>query len=136
MLTNRIKYDYNEAPSFPYVDVKISNALENNYTSNIGKLDTGAYITVIPKDLIMSLNLKQSGTVRASGFGSPQQEYDSYVVNIKINGTMYKYVKVITRIRPNILIGRDLINLWRMKLDGQNHTGEFAPWSTRVSDAS
>ena len=135
-MTNRIEYDHSESPSFPYVDVKISNVFENNYTSNIGKLDTGAFITVIPKDLIMSLNLKQSGTMKAGGFDSPQQEYDVYVVNMKINGTMYEYVKVITRIRTNILIGRDLINLWQMELDGQNHIGKFAPWSNKRSDAS
>lgn len=135
-----IKYDkYAESPSFPYVDLELSNAQNEEYLPQKGKIDTGAYITVIPEYLIKLLALKSPTVAEAGGFDSDVKEHDAYFVNFKISGLMYSYVKVISqpdKKRPNILIGRNLINLWQMKLDGQNHTGEYVSWSTNTLDVT
>ena len=126
-MTHKIQYDHDEEPPFPYIGLEISHVLNKNYKSETGKIDTGASSTIIPKHLIKSLDLKSIGTTMAVGFNGEGQRCNKYCVNIKINDLAYEYVKVIAspNQRENILIGRDLINLWQMKLDGQNCTGEF-----------
>lgn len=139
-MTYEIKYDgYAEYPSFPYISLEISNAQNEKYVPQKGKIDTGAYMTVIPEYLIKLLGLKSRTTAKAGGFGSDVEEHNAYYVHIKISDLVYKYLKVISQPdnrRPNILIGRDLINLWETQLDGQKHSGAFTSWSMNLLDAT
>ena len=58
----------------------------------------------------------------------------TYDVFIKIGTIQFDLLQVSANPRDNILIGRDLINLWNLKLDGQTQTGELIPWSTDPND--
>ena len=82
-------------------------------------------MTVIPDQLASFLDLESYGDVKAGGFNGRYDYYPGYVVNIKIDDMAYKYIKVIASSRSNILIGRDLINCWRMELDGWHCTGKI-----------
>ena len=121
----------NESPSQPYIDIEISDTLNANPRQMIGEIDTGSYITVIPERLVILLDLKRTGDTTAAGFDKKTPKpYCTYVVNIKINGALFEMVQVISAQIEYALIGRDLINLWRMTMDGQSRTGELEPWST------
>ena len=137
-MNNTIKYDFSESRAFPYVDLEVSNICVENYKLITGKIDTGSNLTVIPEYLITSLDLKSTHEIPASGFDSDTKKYKAYVVNIKINNTEYRFVQVIASLKPrfNILLGRNLINLWKMELDGQSHTGVYAAWSTNTRAAT
>ena len=137
MLTHVIKYDDSENRPYPYVNLEISCVGTENYKSETGKIDTGASMTAISEHLVKSLNLKSRSSVWVSGFrDDDMKEYAVYHVSIKINDLVYKHVRVIApSYRTNVLVGRDLINLWQMKLDGQDLTGEFISCSTDVRDA-
>lgn len=132
-MSYEIKYDeLIKYPSSPYVDVQISNTKHEMYISKNGMIDTGAYITVIPECMVQQLNLKSSGIEMAGGFDSNIWEYDTYFINVKIYDLVYRYVKVIAQSdkkRQNILVGRNLLNLWHMKLNGETHKGEFTSFS-------
>jgi len=134
-----IQYDHSDPPSFPYVTVAASNSDREYYVPQQGKIDTGSPITVIPEYLLKLLDLKKMTTVEVGGFGSEITPRDAYFLNIKIGNIVFPYVKVISQSddrRPNILIGRNIINLWKMNLDGENHTGSFNEWSTNPSNAT
>ena len=126
MLTSQIKYKKcGDALPFPYIDLKVSNAFGENPKQKMGQIDTGASLTVIPKNLIKSLNLGHIGKVNVRGFDGSVVKCDTYWVNIKINNTMYKNIQVLATSGLDILIGRNLINSWQMKLDGKTCTGEL-----------
>ena len=137
MLTHVIKYDDSDNRPYPYVNLEISCVGAENYKSETGKIDTGASMTAIPGRLVKSLNLKPRSSTLAGGFSDDDvKEYTVYHVRIKINDLVYKHVRVIAPShRTDVLVGRDLINLWQMKLDGQGLTGEFISWSTDAHDA-
>jgi len=138
-MTYEIKYSSTEFPSFPYVDLEVSNSRNEKYVPQEGKMDTGAFMTVIPEYLIKLLDLNSKSTANAGGFGTNVEEHDAYYVHIKIDDLVFKYLKVISQPderRPNILLGRDLINLWKTQLDGQKHNGEFIPLSMNLQDAT
>lgn len=132
-----IRYTKQEFPSFPILDIEIANVVARMFIPQKGKIDTGAYITVIPPYLIKLLNLKKASSTEGKGVDSPYQERDTYYVHIKINSTIFEYVEVADfGERDNVLIGRNILNLWRMNLDGQSHTGEFTPWSLDTINAT
>lgn len=122
-----IGYDRSESPPFPYVDINVSNPLEKHCVLGRGKIDTGASLTVVPIDLVGALNLRRVSEVVASGFDGSKLQYGVYVVDIKIGDILYKYIDVIAARRTGILVGRNLINQWRMRLDGKNCTGDLEP---------
>ena len=136
-MTHVIKYEDSDNLPHPYVNLEISCVGVENYKSETGKIDTGSSMTAISGHLVKSLNLKPRSSTLVSGFsGDDVKEYTVYHVNIKINDLVYKHVRVISPShRTDVLVGRDLINLWQMKLDGQSLTGEFTSWSTDVRDA-
>ena len=138
-MTNAIKYDsYAEPrPSFPYVYLDVANPdNEKLYETAKGKIDTGSHMTVIPKHMVESLDLKAVTTVDVRGFNNKGEEHYVYYVNINIGEQTYKDVRIIApHARGNVLLGRDVINLWKMTLDGQNLMGEFTSLSTNIEDA-
>jgi hypothetical protein len=136
-----IKYDdYAEFPSFPYVDLEVSNVYVEKYFPQKGKVDTGSYITIIPEYMLELLDLHTvSRTESRTSNTEEYQEDVTYFVKIKIGSVIFPYIEVISRpdkIRPNVLLGRNLLNLWKMQLDGQTHSGLFQTWSMNPRDAT
>ena len=62
------------------------------------------------------------------------QDYDAYFVKITIGTTQFELLKVIATNRDNVLLGRDIIHLWKLELDGQNRIGKIDIWSTDPKD--
>lgn len=120
-----IHYDRSDVIPFPYVGLAVAKPEENNYEPRPGKIDTGAALTAIPLDLVGSLDLRRVGDVPVYTFDGIKRLCDEYRVNIKIHDTLREYVRVIATQRDNVLVGRDLINSWRMGLDGPNLTGKI-----------
>ena len=131
----QFKYNSGDPPSEPIIDLIISN-ITNNSAPEKGLIDTGSFITIIPKKLISTLGLKKKGKVEGVySFNSKEgEDYDAYYIHVTIGSTKFDLMKVIAEDRRDVLIGRDLINLWYFKLDGKNLIGDISPWSTKQSD--
>lgn len=127
----QFKYSKVEKPQLPLLDLLISNDFKRTLPEK-GKIDTGSFITVIPKYLIKSLDLKSNTIVKdIRPFGSKKgSDTDAYFVYVTIGNTKFDLMKVISDDRDNVLLGRDIINLWSLELDGQNSSGQITPWST------
>lgn len=138
-MTINIKYNYkDEFPSFPYVDLEIANINTKNFLPKEGKIDTGAYTTVIPPALVSELNLVRWSETEGKGIES--DEYTAkptYFVDIKINNHVFQAVEVsVWGERKNVLLGRNLLNLWKMIFDGKTHVGEAEVWSHNTNNAT
>ena len=117
--------------SAPILDIEILS-IEKKAFLEKGKIDTGADMTLIPKKLVESLDLKETGEVELKGVNS-SRICKTYDVFVKIGEIEFDLLQVVATERNNVLIGRDLINLWQMNLDGENEIGEINPWSTDPS---
>lgn len=95
------------------------NDFENKESENEkGKIDTGASGTVIPIKYISELELVPHGEVWTRGYDySPPQRNTTYFIKISFNGFEF-HTEVICKDRPNILIGRDILNELYLVLDG------------------
>lgn len=123
-------------PSLPILDIKVWNDFGDSMPEK-GKVDTGSYITVIPPKIIKKLKLETTGEQEWVGGYKEDDEgkaYDTYDIYVEIGQSKFGLLRVISEARSNVLIGRDLINLWLMKLDGENQLGEIIPWSTDPED--
>ena len=134
-MTHVIKYEHSANLPYPYIDFEVSSVNVEKYKLETGMIDTGADMTVISKRIAELLNLQRRSSSWVEGYSGDLEEHDVYHVNIKINELVYKRIRVIATERSIALIGRNLINLWQMKLDGKNLTGKFTSWSTDVRDA-
>ena len=138
-MSHPIEYTQVGMPYLPYVNFKISNAFEHNYISTIGEIDTGSPITVIQESLRQSLNLQKVGIKEFRGFNSAPQEFDTYFVYVRFGTERIGLLEVISQDddkMSEVLFGRDLINLWKMTLDGSTYNGDFNIWSNNPVDVN
>jgi len=115
-------YDLTEAPPAPCLDVKIINPALNVSYAHRGKIDTGASLTVIPTFIVDELTLQPRGTAVTRSFrhDEPERIHLCFYVNVELAGYSFSYVKVIESVRPDILLGRNILNKVRLVLDGKN----------------
>lgn len=124
-MTGRIYYSLDNIQPEPYVDFIIFNSFGENKKCEKGQIDTGASITCIPANLINLLMLNPVGEVSVRTFDGDKKQCKKYSANLIINNKLYSNVGVISTNGSNILIGRNIINLWQMTLNGKNCTGKF-----------
>lgn len=132
-MSYQFKYSTADTPTLPLTDIQVDNDFGRNLPEK-GKIDTGSFITVLPEYLVKSLALKPRGKVRnVGGFGTKKgqgKDHDAYFVKITIGTIQFELLKVIASDRNNVLLGRDIIHLWKLELDGQNRIGKIEVWST------
>jgi predicted aspartyl protease len=89
-------------------------------------LDTAADITVVPLHLVRQLGITPVGQAGVRGLGEAQVSVDVYEIDIEIPHISIVSVLVIAHPdEPAVLIGRDILNLFRVTFDGPNQTVEF-----------
>jgi len=135
-MSSKVQFQYSNSrfPSLPMVNVVVKSAFGKSDHFKKGKIDTGADGTTIPEDLVQPLELKPTGKVWVRDVNGGRKRRNTYDVYLTIDSIDFDLVQVTATPRDNVLIGRNLINLWYLKLDGQNLTGELIPWSTDPSD--
>ena len=135
--TIQYQSDVDDSIPFPSIDLKICDPTNKKFVSKKGKIDTGSSITVIPESILDKIHVVQLGSRDVCGINGDSQKYNTYIVNIQIQDKMYEKIRVITqpdKVRKNVLIGRNLINLWYMIFKSQTRTGTIKSWSTNSGD--
>ncbi len=134
-MSARIYYSNADKPPFPQVDVGVASWYGEHYLPAKGKIDTGSVTTVIPDGMVRDLNLKVSGSKRLK-YGEEIKEVVAYSVLLKIGPFEFDPIKAISSEgRKTVLLGRDLLNLVKMSLDGKTKSGEIIQWSKNPEDA-
>lgn len=89
-------------------------------------LDTGADQTVVPLPLIQRLGVRPIGRAVAKGYGGLTATVDVFEVSLFIpNLGVYPLQVLGHSAEPYVLIGRDILNLFRITYDGPNQVTEF-----------
>lgn len=130
----KFKYDTALTPSGPTVELAVTGPSGKTSVEK-GIIDTGAGITALPSRLVKRLHLKSNGTAYIAGAFSTRRVY-TYAADILVGGIKFKSLKVFPLNHEAVLIGRNLINLWVLTLDGKNKVFDIDAWSTSAQDAS
>lgn len=118
-----IVYRYaNDTPPAPFVLVNLSSTEDEGTVADIpAKVDTGADCTVIPNLLVARLGLTAVGRLVCAGLAGQESELSLYQVNLQIRGLSPIVARVAASDgEPYILLGRDVLNRYRIVLDGPN----------------
>lgn len=115
------RYDHSLNPPAPMLDVVIATpGFPEHNVSLRGKLDIGADLVVIPEQFAKGLDLPIRYHVRARGYDGSYRSCPVYVVDLKLNGFDVDSTPCIATRRDNVLLGREVLNLFFITLDGPN----------------
>ena len=106
-------------------DITVTNPFKSKSFSERAKVDTGADATEIPVTLKNKLDLKPHGS-RTVMYGDqvPRQK-PTFVVDVFFDGFTCQNIEVTVQTRSDILLGRDVLNQFRMLCDGINQVFNF-----------
>jgi len=115
-------------PAAPFVLVRLAQTV-GPLTSDtvLAQLDTGADRTVIPGEFLEQLELARSGATYVVGYAGHELEAPIYDLRLTVAGFDAVAVEVLVRSdEPWVLLGRDVLNRYRIVLDGPNQTLEIS----------
>lgn len=119
-----IRYNYSKSvqPPAPFVHVAIHNSnLQRTVADVPALLDCAADRSVIPADLIESLGLVQLDEVPIMGFGGHIVLAPTFLADLEIRQLPRITAEVIANSdEPYVILGRDVLNSFRVLLDGPN----------------
>jgi predicted aspartyl protease len=88
-------------------------------------LDTGASVSVLPKSAVESLGLDPKGEGRFRGYDGFWSTRSLYYISIEVEGLRLSSIRVTASERPDMLLGRDVLNHFILTLDGKALTFEM-----------
>ena len=116
-----IRYKYAALdPPAPMIHVEVRCPTQGvSAERRIALLDYSADRSVIPATLVEELAILSDGLLTFKGFGSEEMELDVYSVEIIVTGRPLVLVQAIDgEGEPYILLGRDVLNRFKILLDG------------------
>jgi len=116
-------YDQTFFPPAPRLDVQVFLAgIHAQSVSLRAKLDIGASTTVIPEKLVKLLDLPSHGNTLARGYDGSYRLCTTFRVDLKFDGIEVDWIDCIATEREDVLLGRNVLNLFFITLDGPNLT--------------
>ena len=118
----RFFYNTQKRPAAPFVFLTIRHPHNGLEIQNVpAQVDTGADRTVLPLDLASALGLDQIDAIPIAGFGGKAEEMPVYEVSVAIRTFPFQLARAIAHAdEPWILLGRDVLNGYRIVFDGPN----------------
>jgi hypothetical protein len=109
-------------PPAPFVNVVVRNPASGFELRDVpAQLDTAADRTVLPESLVKTLGLPQVGNMKLGGFGGAVHTLPVYAVMLGVHDLPIQTLKVASHSEESwILLGRDVLNAYRVVLDGPN----------------
>lgn len=118
----RYKYNAQKQPPAPFVRVSLRHPHSGTELQDvIAQIDTGADQTLIPAGLAAALKLHATGAEGVMGVGAHCDTLTLYDVELGIHDFPVRRLEVFAHPNePWVLLGRDVLNGLRMRLDGPN----------------
>lgn len=117
-----IRYHYAEqlTPPAPFVNVTLRcNATGQEISGLPALLDPAADRTVVPGRIIASLQLVEDGRSLFQGFAGDIISLPLFLTEIQVHDRAPLMIRVVVGSgEPYILLGRDVLNVYRIVLDG------------------
>lgn len=116
----RGSYNSQVQPPAPFVVVTLRDPLGGDEgLQGPAQLDTAADRTVVPLAWVRSLGLEPIDEVKVGGFGGHEQKVLVYVISLAVQTFPPSLLRVYTHPdEPWVLLGRDVLNAFRLVLDG------------------
>lgn len=116
----RYRYVTQANPPAPFVYVTLRNPVSGAELQNIAALlDSAADQTVVPAALVVNLGLNQLGTVAIAGVCGNVQSWPFYGAQLSIHNLPMHNLEVVGHPKQlQVLLGRDVLNSYRIVLDG------------------
>jgi hypothetical protein len=119
-----IRYAYLKQlqPPAPFINVALRNPVTGAELATVpAQLDSAADRTLVPQSVVQGLDLPQIGQVPIGGVGGLVQHFPTYPVTITIHDLPAETIEVVASAGEAwLLLGRDVINGYRILLDGPN----------------
>jgi hypothetical protein len=119
-----MRYNYNRqlTPPAPFVHVRAVAPVSGSAVEQIAaQLDTAADRSVVPWSIVEALRLPQLDELPALGFGGHLVTVPTFLVERTVRSLMPVIVEAFaSREEPYVLLGRDVLNHFRVVLDGPN----------------
>jgi len=93
--------------------------------SLLAKLDTAADITAIPFTVILQLEMKTASEIEVAGYDSPSTTVSTHLAGSELPNARIRRIEVIPISEDYVLLGRDVLNLFHITLDGPDLTFEL-----------
>ena len=117
-----VRYSYNQqySPPAPFVHVTLGCLESGREIADLpAQIDVAADRTVITEKMVEHLQLVPLDEVHVEGFGGQLFLVKTYCVELTIRSSQRKTVEVIAHAEePFVLLGRDILNDFRIILDG------------------
>lgn len=118
-MTTRYNYNQQMSPPAPFVHVTVTHPQTGTSRVDLpAQIDTAADLTVLPADVVSQLQLVPLDQLAIQGFGGQVSLVPTYVVEIAVRGLRPLLVKTLGGTEPFLLLGRDVLNEFRLELDG------------------
>jgi predicted aspartyl protease len=116
----RFRYNQQVTPPAPFVQTTFRRPESRGAEIALAaQIDTGAYRSVIPGRLVEELGLVPVRETHVEGFGGHLSVVSTYLIEIEILLIPPRIIEVIaSRDEPFCLLGRDILNGFRLTLDG------------------
>lgn len=116
------RYIYNQqlVPPAPLVPVGVSNPQRTGEgVESPALLDTAADRTVIPQELVESLHLLTVRYLSVAGLGGRETRLPDFVIRLAVRQAPPLTIELVACPgEPFVLLGRDVLNQFRIVLDG------------------
>lgn len=105
-------FPYNTAfiPPAPALTAEVRNAQTGQTQTVLAKFDTAADGSIIPDDLVKSLELVAFDEILAIAFDGGLQRCPSYLIDVSLAGRTFTDLEVVSAPLPYLLLGRDVLN--------------------------
>lgn len=123
----QFRYDPSFHPPAPAIPFGLGLPNEITPRRNLwGQVDSGADVTLIPASILNEIGAKLADRRIMLGANGTRQQVNRYYVVIHLpTGITYGVRAIATQNDSEILLGRDVLNQWRVVLDGPGETVEI-----------
>jgi len=122
-------YSYNKAysPPIPQINVELINPYTGQSIKDIpGFIDTGSDGTCIPTRMVGILRAVPSRLRCVVDFNGKETRKLAYRITVKVEMWNFELLEVVAVHGEEILIGRDILNQLKLKLNGKNEIFEIS----------
>lgn len=108
-----------EKEAGPFVQISFAHsALPSKRYNKYALIDTGASITCFPQSFVESMGWNPKGSIRIQGLSGGIERKRTYSVNLTIFSRDFNYLTISETGYSFPLIGRDVLNRFKLLLDG------------------